>query len=68
MNKTNIGIFLCLFFVAASYFYIFSNNEKVGSAELEEGQPIEIVLVPDQISELGLLGNIIFELNCQSCH
>ena len=66
MNKTNIGIFLCLFFVTASYFYIFSNNEKVGSDELEEGQPIEIVLVPDQISEQGLLGKNIFEHKCQS--
>ncbi len=68
MNKTNIGIFLCLFFVTASYFYIFSNNEKVGSAELEEGHPIESVLVPDQISEQGLLGKNIFEHKCQSCH
>ena len=68
MNKTNIGIFLCLFFVTASYFYIFSNNEKVGLAELEEGQPIESVLVPDQISEQGLLGKNIFEHKCQACH
>ena len=68
MNKTNVGIFLCLFFVTASYFYIFSNNGKVSSAELEEGQPIESVLVPDQISEQGLLGKNIFEHKCQSCH
>lgn len=68
MNKINIGIFLSLFLVASSYFYIFSNNEKVGSTELEEGQPIEIVLVPDQISKRGLLGKNIFQHKCQSCH
>lgn len=68
MNKINIGIFLSFFFIAASYFYIFSNNEKVGSTELEEAQPIEIVLVPDQISEWGLLGKNIFQHKCQSCH
>ena len=63
MNKTNIGILLCLFFVTASYFYIFSNNEKVDSAELEEGQPIEIVLVPAQISEQGCLAKIFSNTN-----
>ena len=56
------------FFVTASYFFIFSNNGKVGSAELEEGQQIESFLVPDQISEQGLLGKNIFEHKCQSCH
>ena len=32
------------------------------------GEPIESVLVPDQISDLGLLGKNIFDLKCQSCH
>ena len=32
------------------------------------GEPIESVLVPDQISDLGLLGKNIFDLKCQLCH
>ncbi len=41
---------------------------KVTATELKVGEPIADVLVPNQISELGLLGKNIFELKCQSCH
>ena len=41
---------------------------KVTATELKVGEPIANVLVPDQISDLGLLGKNIFELKCQLCH
>jgi cytochrome c2 len=68
MKSINIGVLLCLFIIVAVSFFIFSQNEKVNAAELKVGEPIANVLVPDQISELGLLGENIFELKCQSCH
>ena len=68
MKRFNIGILLCLSFLALSYFYVFSNNKKVVSTELKIGQPVESVLVPERISKQGLLGKNIFELKCQSCH
>ena len=68
MKSINIGVLLCLFTIVAASFLIFSQNEKVTATELKVGEPIANVLVPDQISELGLLGKNIFELKCQSCH
>jgi cytochrome c2 len=68
MKSINIGVLLCLFIIVAASFLIFSQNEKVTATELKVGEPIANVLVPDQISELGLLGKNIFELKCQSCH
>ena len=68
MKSINIGVLLCLFIIAAASFLIFSQNEKVTATELKVGEPIANVLVPDQISELGLLGKNIFELKCESCH
>ena len=47
---------------------VFFEKTKKDAAELKVGEPIERVLVPDQISDLGLLGKNIFELKCQSCH
>ena len=68
MKSINIGVLLCLFIFVAASFLIFSQNEKVTATELKVGEPIANVLVPDQISELGLLGKNIFELKCESCH
>ena len=68
MKSINIGVLLCLFIIVAASFLIFSQNEKVTATELKVGEPIANVLVPDQISELGLLGKNIFELKCESCH
>ena len=68
MKSINIGVLLCLFIIVAASFLIFLQNEKVTATELKVGDPIANVLVPDQISELGLLGKNIFELKCESCH
>jgi len=68
MKSINIGVLLCLITVAAASFYVFSKNTTSTEIELQVGEPIENVLVPDQISDLGLLGKSIFELKCQSCH
>ncbi|GIR85152.1 MAG: hypothetical protein CM15mP85_17760 [Rhodobacterales bacterium] len=68
MKSINIGILLCLLTVAIASFFVFSKNTKGTATELKVGEPIESVLVPDQISDLGLLGKNIFELKCQSCH
>ena len=68
MKRINIGILLCLFTIAVASFFVFSQNVKVTATELKVGEPIADVLVPNQISELGLLGKNIFELKCQSCH
>ena len=68
MKSINIGVLLCLFIIVAASFLIFLQNEKVTATELKVGEPIANVLVPDQISDLGLLGKNIFELKCQSCH
>ena len=68
MKSINIGILLCLFTVAAASFFVFSKNTTITAAGTQVGEPIEIVLVPDQISEIGLLGKNIFDLKCQSCH
>ena len=62
MKSINIGIFLCLITVAAASFFVFSKNTTSTEIELQVGEPIESVLVPDQISNLGLLGKNIFEL------
>ena len=68
MKSINVGILLCLLTVGAASFFVFSQNTTSIATELKVGEPIESVLVPDQISELGLLGKNIFELKCQSCH
>ncbi|MEK9915676.1 MAG: cytochrome c [Paracoccaceae bacterium] len=68
MKSINIGIVLCLLTVGAASFFVFSKNTTITTTELKVGEPIESVLVPDQISEIGLLGKNIFELKCQSCH
>ena len=68
MKSINIGILLCLITVAAASFFVFSKNTTSTAIELKVGEPFESVLVPDQISNLGLLGKNIFELKCQSCH
>jgi mono/diheme cytochrome c family protein len=68
MKSINIGVLLCLFIIVAASFLIFLQNEKVTATELKVGEPIANVLIPDQISELGLLGKNIFELKCESCH
>ena len=68
MKNINIGLLLCLFIIVAASFFAFSQNVKVTATESRVGEPIAYVLVPDQISDLGLLGKNIFELKCQSCH
>ena len=68
MKRINIGALLFLFTIAVASFFIFLQNVKVTATELKVGEPIANVLVPDQISELGLLGKNIFELKCESCH
>ena len=68
MKSVNIGILLCLLTVATASFLVFSKNTTDAATELQVGEPIEGVLVPDQISEIGLLGKNIFDLKCQSCH
>ena len=68
MKSVNIGILLCLLTVTTVSFLVFSKNTTITTAGPQVGGPIEIVLVPDQISDLGLLGKNIFELKCQSCH
>ena len=68
MKSVNIGILLCLLTVATASFLVFSKNTTDTAAKLQVGEPIESVLVPDQISDLGLLGKNIFDLKCQSCH
>ena len=62
MNSVNSKILVCLLAVAAASFFVFSKNTTSTATELKVGEPIESVLVPDQISELGLLGKNIFEL------
>ena len=68
MKSVNIGILLCVLTVATASFLVFSKNTTDTATELKVGEPIESVLVPDQISDLGLLGKNIFDLKCQSCH
>ena len=68
MISINIGVLLFLFTIAVASFFIFSQNVKVTATKLKVGEPIASVLVPDQISELGLLGKNIFELKYQPCH
>ena len=68
MKNINIGLLLCLFISFAASFLVFSQNVKVTATELKVGESIADVLVPDQISELGLLGKNISELKCKSCH
>ena len=68
MNSVNSKILVCLLAVAAVSFFVFSKNTTSTATELKVGEPIESVLVPDQISEIGLLGKNIFEIKCQSCH
>ena len=68
MNSVNSKILVCLLAVAAASFFVFSKNTTSTATELKVGEPIESVLVPDQISEIGLLGKNIFELKCQLCH
>ena len=68
MKRINIGVSLFLFTIAVASFFIFSQNVKVTATELNVGEPIASVLVPDQISDLGLLGKNIFELKYQPCH
>ena len=68
MKSVNIGILLCLLTVATASFLVFSKNTTDTATGLQVGEPIESVLVPDQISDLGLLGKNIFDLKCQSCH
>ena len=68
MKSVNIGILLCLLTVTTVSFLVFSKNTTFITAEPQVGEPIESVLVPDQISDLGLLGKNIFDLKCQSCH
>ena len=60
MKNINIGLSLCLFISFAASFLVFSQNVKVTATELKVGEAIADVLVPDQISELGLLGKKIF--------
>ena len=68
MKSVNIGILLCVLTVATASFFVFSKNTTGTATELQVGEPIESVLVPDQISDLGLLGKNIFDLKCQSCN
>ena len=68
MKSVNIGILLCVLTVATASFFVFSKNTTDTATELKVGEPIESVLVPDQISDLGLLGKNILDLKCQSCH
>ena len=68
MKTVNIGILLCLLTAAIASSLVFSKNTTSTATELQVGEPIEGVLVPDQISDLGLLGKNIFDLKCQSCH
>ena len=68
MKSVNIGILLCLLTVVTVSFLVFSKTTTDTATELQVGEPIESVLVPDQISDLGLLGKNIFDLKCQSCH
>ena len=68
MKSIYIGILLCLLTFAAASFFVFSKNTITTEIELLVGEPIESILVPDQISEMALLGKNIFELKCQSCH
>jgi len=68
MKSIGIGLLLCLINIAAASFFVFSKNTTSTATELQIGDPIESVLVPDQISDLGLLGKNIFDLKCQSCH
>ena len=60
MKSINIGIVFCLLAVGAASFFVFSKNTTSTATELQVGEPIESVLVLDQISELGLLGKNIF--------
>ena len=68
MKSIYIGILLCLLTFAAASFFVFSKNTITTEIELLVGEPTESILVPDQISEMALLGKNIFELKCQSCH
>ena len=60
MKSINIGILLCLLTVGAASFFVFSKNTTSTATELKIGEPIQSVLVPDQISEIGLLGKKYF--------
>ena len=53
MKSINIGIVLCLLTVGAASFFVFSKNTTSTATEPKVGEPIESVLVPDQISEIG---------------
>ena len=55
MKSVNIGILLCVLTVATASFLVFSKNTTDTATVLKVGEPIESVLVPDQISDLGLL-------------
>ena len=68
MKSINIEVLLCLITIAVASFFVFLQNVKVTATELKLGEPIANVLVPEQISDLGLLGKKFFELKCQSCH
>ena len=68
MRSINIEVLLCLITVAVASFFVFLQNVKVTATELKVGEPIANILVPDQISDLGLLGKNIFEIKYQSCH
>ena len=68
MKSINIGILLYLVTFGAASFFVFSKKTTTNEIELQVGEPIESILVPDQISEIGQLGKNIFELKCQSCH
>ena len=68
MKSINIGVLLCLITIAVTSFFVLLQSVKVTATELKVGEAVANVLVPDQISDLGLLGKNIFELKCQSCH
>ena len=68
MKSINIGILLCLLTFGAASFFVLSKNTTSTATKLKVGEPIQSVLVPDHISEIGLLGKNIFELKCQTCH
>ena len=66
MKSINIEVLLCLINIAVASCFVFLQNVKVTATELKLGKPITNVLVPYQVSDLGLLGKNIFELKCQS--
>ena len=64
MKSIYNGILLCLLTVAAASFFVFLKTKTTTELELQVGEPIESILLPDQISELALLGKNILELKC----